>query len=535
MHGRKFPLAVLVATPLLLSCATSEPKDLQARILEMGGQRCTDMPDWFCVTQKVPVDHHANSGPTTSIEYVVSIASEESKGVLFYLVGGPGESGVAVADPWLQFYDEKLKKNMDIVFLDRRGIGPDVTCPKAQARFSLARPSIEKPNEAITIAKSYATDCPAEFKPQARALLNFLDTDQAIRDLELFRQAIGSPKVWIYGYSYGTQFAQQYATAFPSAVNGVIIDGVVDLSLDYERYEAASVVAAEDILTRVFTACRKMTECQADMNGGDPAAVYKALLAKAAEQPIEVDFPQTDGTSSKRELTRNMLETSAFNALFGPDERATFLQALAAAHRNNPLPLLQLSYSYLKVDPQTLESVDDPTYYDAAYYGITCSEYGEGTADGDATARQIIEQAKAFSPKAPRLLEFFYMERLVCAFWPKRGPTTRPKPYAGGEFPTLIINADADPITPLSMSESVFSHAKNASMIIVQGGPHVSWGYKHSCVDDPVYNLLIDHKRPAGVTRCEQPLIGDYTELTLTDRASADGAAPVAHSRDARR
>jgi pimeloyl-ACP methyl ester carboxylesterase len=221
----------------------------------------------------------------------------------------------------------------------------------------LARPSIERPNEAITIAKSYATDCPAEVKPHARALLNFLDTDQAIRDLELFRQAKGSPKVWIYGYSYGTQCGQQYATAFPSAVKGLIIDGVVDLSLDYERYEAAPVLAAEDILTRLFTACHKMTECQADMNG-DLAAVYKALLAKAAEQPIEVDFSQTDGTSSKRELTRNMLETNAFNALFSPDERATFLQALAAAYRNNPLPLLQLSYSYLKVDPQTLESVD---------------------------------------------------------------------------------------------------------------------------------------------------------------------------------
>ncbi len=522
MRGHSFPFAALVAALLLVGCATSEPRGLQAVILEMGGQRCADMPEWFCVTQEVPVDHHASSGPTTTVKYAVSLATEESKGVLFYMVGGPGESGIARADQWLQFYDERLKKSMDIVFFDQRGIGPDISCPKAQAKFAMAQPSIEQPDEAIAIAKTYATDCPAEFK--SRDLLAFLDTEQAIRDLELFRQAIGSPRVWLYGYSYGTQFAQQYATAFPAAVNGVIIDGVVDLSLDYDRYAASSVLASEDILTRVFTACGRMPECQADMNS-DAAAVYEALLAKTAEKPIEVDFQEADGTFAKRELTRNMLETSAFNALFNADGRAAFLQALAAAYRNDPLPLLQLSYSNLKVDPETLESVNDPTYYDAAYYAITCSEYGEGTADGDATARQIIEQAKALSPKTPRLLDFYYMERLVCAFWPKRGSTTRPKPYAGGEFRTLVINADADPVTPLSMSESVFGHARNASMIIVDGGPHVSWGYGDPCVDDPVYSLLLEQQAPAmPVTRCEWPLIGDYGKLPLTDTASADGA-----------
>jgi hypothetical protein len=200
--------------------------------------------------------------------------------------------------------------------------------------------------------------------------------------------------------------------------------------------------------------------------------------------------------------------------------------------------LLQLSYSDLNVDPETLEILDDPTEYEAAYYAITCSEYGEGTANSDATARQIIERAAAFSPMAPRLLEFFYMERLVCAFWPKRGPTERPKPYVGGAFPTLIINADTDPITPLSMSESVFDHAKKgskAAMIIVEGGPHVSWGYKDPCVDQPVYNLLINGKMPvtdgnapATKVRCPQSFIEDYTRLTLTDGASADNVRSVA-------
>ena len=531
MRGRKSPFAILLVAFLLLSSAAAKAEDLDAALLEMRAERCPSMPGWDCVTQEVPLDHRASAGPTIKIKYVIHRAKDTSKGVLVFAVGGPGQSGIAVAESWLESYKEELRKSMDIVFFDQRGVGPDRggTCPNALTRFKMAQSSISKPDEAIAIAKAFATDCPAEFKPRAHALLDVLDTEQAIRDLEMFRQAIGGPMVWIYGASYGTQFAQQYASAFPAAVKGVIIDGVVDLTLGYDDYEASSVTAAEEILTRVFDACSPETECGADMKG-DAARIYEALSARAAEKPIEVNFPQVDGTFTKRELTRYMLESSAYNALSDSDQRAAFLRALAAASRKNLVPLLQLSYESLLVDSRSMEATRRPTdYYEAAYYAITCSEYGEGTDDRDATARQIVERARDFSPKAPRLLEFFYMERLVCAFWPKRGPTERPKPYAGGEFPTLIINADTDPITPLSMSESVFDHAKEASeaaMVIARSGPHVSWGYGVSCVDNPVYDLVLRGKMPGAQPPCEQSFI-DYTRLTLADGVSADNAHSV--------
>lgn len=539
MRSHEFPFAILVAAPLLLSGAASEANDLKAVIADMGGVTCPDMSDLTCVGLDVPIDHRATGGGTIKIEYAIHFATEQSKGVMFYVVGGPGESGIAEADPWLQFYDDnddndRLKKNMDVVFFDQRGVGRSnsvtlpngvsqpngLTCPNAQTRFEMAQPSVARPDEAIAIAKAYATDCPAELK--SRALLNVLDTQQAIRDLELFRQAIGRPKVWMYGYSYGTQFAQQYATAFPDAVKGVIIDGVVDLTVPYDRYEETSVLAAEGILTRVLDACGAIA-CGTDMKGGNAGTVYKTLAARAAEKPIEIEFPLGDGTSETRQLTRNMLETATYEALYTPDYRAEFLRALAAASRDNLVPMLELSYSRMNVDPKTVKSLDD-----AAYYAITCSEYGEQTPDGDGTAWQIMEQAKAFSAEAPRLPEYFYMERLVCAFWPTPAPALRPQPYAGGDFPTLIINADADPITPLSMSQSVFAHARNASMIAIENGPHASWGYGDACVDEPVYDLLLSVKTPATMTSCTQPLIGEYTKLTLTDESSANDARAVA-------
>src|SRR5437870_3428444 len=106
MRSHEFLFTILVAAPLLLSGAASEAQDLRS-VIEQKGHDCTDMPKWKCVSLDVPIDHHAAGGGTTKIEYAIHLAEQgDSKGVLFYVVGGPGESGIAEADPWLQFYDE---------------------------------------------------------------------------------------------------------------------------------------------------------------------------------------------------------------------------------------------------------------------------------------------------------------------------------------------------------------------------------------------------------------------------------------------
>ena len=349
----------------------------------------------------------------------------------------------------------------------------------------------------------------------------------AIRDLEEFRQKIGAPKVWIYGESYGTQFSQQYATTFPTAVKGVVLDGVVDLALDFDGYYASYTDAAEKVLARVLAACGDSAACAKDMQG-DAAAAYDALAAKL---PVEVDFPRGDGTTVKRQLTSAMLEANAFYALYGPDDRATFLRALAAASRGELLPMLHLGYSNLAVDPETEEGVADPAWFGAAYYAITCTDYAEGTADSEETARAVIERAKAFAPHAPRLLRSYFAERLACAFWPKRGSNERPKPYAGGEFPTLILNADADPITPITMSYAILDNAKNGYMVAMKNGPHVIWGRGLSCPDEIVFALMFDGTTPEDKEQvCSQELIGSYTPLTLTDAAAAGDAFQVARA-----
>src|SRR5262245_16976419 len=163
---RRCGLAFVVAAVVLWLAGAAEAADtLQVTIQKMGGHPCRVGP-LTCVSVEVPVDHRANAGPTMKIEFAVSFASEQSKGVLFYAVGGPGGSGIEVAADYLAAFDERFARNMDVVFFDQRGVGPDhgMKCPNAQAVFDLTEVSVDRPDAAIAAARTFATDCVAELK-----------------------------------------------------------------------------------------------------------------------------------------------------------------------------------------------------------------------------------------------------------------------------------------------------------------------------------------------------------------------------------
>lgn len=484
-----------------------------------------------CTTLTVPLDHRANDpSQTLDITFALSFATNESRGILFYFVGGPGGSGLASADSYLSSFDPSLTENMDIVFVDQRGTGPvhGLSCPIAQAIFDTAPAPLSDPGAVLATAKAYVRDCTAEL--DADALLRVVNTDQAIRDSELFRQKIGAPKVWLYGESYGTQLVQAYATQFPQAVRGVIVDGVVDLNLSAEGFYRRYTLAAEQLLAETFALCADIPACRSDIPDG-AAKVYDDLAERVAAAPVLVPYTLANGEQVQRELTTGLLEANAFYALYSPDGRADFLRVLAAAGQGNLVPMLQLGYSNMYIDPETETGIEDPGWYGAAYYAITCSDYGSGTGTPDERAARILEEARGLAPEAPRLLRSYFVERVACAYWPYQGSDTRPEPYAGGNFPTLVLNGDHDPITPISMAYSVLDHARNAYAVFMQGGPHVIWGRGLACPDGIVQSLLYDGTLPpAREQLCEQDAIGEYRPLTLTDSAQFSDPFTVARS-----
>jgi len=488
-----------------------------ARLEQLGGYPCPDS-DFTCLDVTVPLDHfNPQDSRTTKVVFAVLPASGERKGVFVTVVGGPGSSGLLSADRYTAAFDPAIPEHFDIVFFDQRGVNLSggLQCVDAAAAFYRADWDASTPvseENLLDVAQTFARDCVAEMgNPD---ILPYMDTAQAVEDLEAFRQLMGDEQFWLYGESYGTQFAQTYAAAHPDRLAGLILDGTVDLTLTDTDFLKGQARAFNEVLMATLEACNADEGCAADM-GGDAVAAYDALAARLKESPISFDFPLGAGGGSRRTFTFADLETAAAGFLYDETGRMIFLRALAAYARDgNVVPLARVLYSALVLDPETEEAIADPSYSDAVYYAVTCRDYAQPGATPEERALSFMRAGNEID-SLPHMASIFYGD-LPCVFWPyPQTELTRPAALRAEGLPTLVLNATTDPATPYSDARSVFSRLADGYLVTETGGPHIIFGWGNACVDDLVTNFLVNDQLPAErETVCEGEVISTYEPLS---------------------
>jgi pimeloyl-ACP methyl ester carboxylesterase len=486
---------------------------------ELGGQPCPES-DFTCVTLTVPVDHFDPANQETlEVVFGVLPAQGQPKGLLVTATGGPGSSGLASADAYVGSFDSAITEQFDIVFFDQRGIGQSggLQCPIAAAAYYETETDPATPaGEAATVAaaQTFSAACLAEMGSPDN-VLPYLSTRQAVEDLELFRQAMGNPQLWLYGESYGTQFAQTYAAAHPENLAGLLLDGTVDLTLSGPDYLREQAQAFNDVLVMTLTACNEDEECAADM-GDDAVKVYDQLAAQLSTQPLTYTFPLPSGGSAERQFSLADLEVATANYLYSEASRLLLQRALAAAAQEDLVPLARLLYDSLSLNPENLAPIVDPTFSDAMYYGVECLDYDYDDGAPAESAEKYIRAGDAVDQTIPRLSSIFYGD-LPCTFWPgDAGP--RPEPLTAPGIPTLVLGATADPATPVSNGERVFSRLADGYLITTQGGAHVIYGRGNACPDDLVTDFLVEDALPEQrETECEGEVASPYVPLPPAD------------------
>jgi pimeloyl-ACP methyl ester carboxylesterase len=512
------------AAPASPVAETAAPSEAPARaettevLAGLGGEPCP-RSDFTCVTLLLPLDHFDPANEAT-IEVVIAVlpASGERRGTFVTAVGGPGGSGLAVADPYTAAFDPSLTASFDIVFFDQRGVAASggLQCVEAATAFYRSEWDATTPEgeaDLLGAARRFADDCVAETGRDD--LLPFLGTEQAVEDLDAFRAAFGDEQIWLYGESYGTQFAQTYAAVHPDRVAALVLDGPVDLTLSGLDYYAEQAQAFDDVLRMTLEACADDPVCPEDL-GGDPQAAYDDLAARLALSPITSQFPLPSGENQPRDLTLADLQTAAASYLYSETSRMIFLRALgAAATREDVVPLTRLLYDSLAIDPETLLPIPDPTYSDAVYYAVECNDYDFGLAD------DYLHAGDAVDASVPRLASIFYGD-LPCAFWPEDGlDAGRPAPLTAEGIPTLVLVGTADPATPPANARRIASRLADGYLVVEEGGPHVIFGWGNECVDGLVTSFLVKGRTPdERETTCDGVVIADYVPLAPADAAA---------------
>ena len=506
-HRLLLTLATLMAFATVPALAQA---GMAQKLTALGGKPCSATSEFVCVKISVPLDHFdpANT-QRIKVAFAVRPADGVSKGLYVTATGGPGSSGIASADSYITSFAKGVLDRFDVVFFDQRGLGRsgNVNCPNAMAAYRTSTS-----NDTATTTATFANACTKE--AHSAEILPFMGTNQATEDLESFRVALGSPSIWLYGESYGTQYGQTYAAAHPTSLKGLIIDGVVDLTLTGPQFWTSASHAFESVLNTTISICDHRTRCLKDAttSAGD---VYDALEARLSSHPIKVRFPLANGGRAVRELTLGLFETTTSGQMYGTYGRMMFLRALTAAGEGDLVPMLRLAYSNAMLDPQNLEPLVDPTWSDAGYYGVDCRDYAYYSGTKDQRSDAFLAAAAQTQALYPRIGGATFLSDYTCVWWPGSDvAAARPAPLVNTGVPTFVIVATSDPITPVTQGRAVYSRLADGYLITTAGGPHVTFGRGNPCPDNLVNDFLISGRRPTRrTTTCSGTYVDPYIPL----------------------
>lgn len=485
-----------------------------------GEQPCPDS-DFDCVTLAVPADHFTAHSPTWNVTFAVHRATGESKGVFVTATGGPGSSGISVADQYFANMPAEITDHYDVVFFDQRGVGMSepFTCDNTLGTddvpdISAAAGAAQRDSFA-TRARTMVSDCFAEAGVDPADAGRY-STRQAAEDLEAFRTWLHADKLILYGESYGTQFQQTYAAAHPDHVSELLLDGVVDLSSDALPFALERARTQSDVLAATLTACDTEPVCDADAPGHSLAA-YDKLAQALRSAPRPYDYPLPDGTTERRKLTVDDLQNAAGGSISDSTTRMQLQRAVNAAVQGDDVPLARLSAAANGENPDTGDVSADPGFSDALYLAVECQDY-DFVPSGSSPRHELdrwLDAAQAAGVDSDRLGGVFYGD-LPCLFWPRGAAhPARPKPVTSAAYPVLLLTANTDPNTPTADALRVARHlGPGAALLTLTGGPHVIYGRGIPCVDDLVdRTVLTGHLPEHRVTVCPGDVADPYDPI----------------------
>jgi pimeloyl-ACP methyl ester carboxylesterase len=455
---------------------------------------CEEAPSFSCVTLTVPLDYNnRDTGGTIEVVFAVQPAAvpSERRGMFVTAVGGPGDSGLQASGWQSAHFAPELLDQFDLVYFDQRGVGRSqgLYCDEAVNTYYSYDGDAQGFRNAI---ETFVEECMTALnRPD---LLPFLGTSQAIEDLEMFRRAVGDEQFWLLGQSYGSEYAQRYTQRYPQHVAGLLLDGVVDLTLTEVEFVEAQGSAFDNTLYAVLDACAADPICAADFPNGDPYRAFERLNNGLMGGHVSVQFPLPDGTLEQRDFIFGMFREAYHQALYNEGSRSMFLRELAAAAYGNYVPLMRDAYTTPYFFAGATQIPSDSPLSIASLYAIHCSDHP-------------VERS------SPNPLCYFWNDASG-AFVP-----SRPQPLTA-DIPTLVLTASLDPATPIRQAYTVASYLPNVAMIAVDGGPHVIFGRGNACPDDLVTAFLVDDSMPDEVvTICEGEVYPYYIPSALPDLA----------------
>ena len=456
-----------------------------------------------CARLLVPFDYARPAGRRFSLPVVRLAAGEESRRIAALVVnpGGPGGSGVQYALGARSEFPAAVLARFDIVGFDPRGVAasqPALTCmtgPELDTYLA----TDDMPADAAQLAavvsqgKLYAARCARNSAP----LLPYVGTQNAARDMDVLRAALGESRLTFLGKSYGSYLGTWYAQLFPHRVRALVLDGAVDPDTP-SLQEDLTQAEGFQVALRSFTAwCLTQASCplaggSGGAGPGDAARSVDAAVARLQGLVVRSNFtPLANQLGDGQVADGAMLLNGVAAALYSKSYWTDLKTGLTNAFAGNGTVLVQLANLLLERNPNgTYANLAD------ADTSISCLDrpWPRSLAAWQAAASAASRAAPLFG--APIL-----WGSLPCAYWPVPSYPL-PRIRATGAPPILVVGTLRDPATPYRWAQALAGDLSSGVLLGWNGDGHTAYGEGSACVDTIVNDYLIDLAVPRSGMVC---------------------------------
>ena len=430
----------------------------------------------LCADVRVPLDYDRPDRTAITLALAKAPATAPTRlGSLFLNPGGPGGSGVDL----VQAFRPVGLGGYDLIGWDPRGVGRStpVQCYPATdlERYDAIDVSPDDPGERQTLLeeeRAFGAACLA----RSGELLTHISTAETVRDLDLLRRLVGSPKLDYLGFSYGTTIGALYADRYPDQVGRMVLDGATDLTGE----SVPQVLGFERALTSFATWCVSQS-CALGDSSAAVLATVEGVLQGLDQRPITV---------GNRQLSQQQGVQAVAQALYGGVSSWSSLagQLTQAAAGDGTALLAQADLA----NGRSRDGRYDQ--FSSAFPAIRC-------LDSQATSVAAAEREALADNRAAPLLGPLSGPDLICTQWPVPPAKKRPTVTAAGAATILVIGTTGDPATPYEWAQAMATQLDSAVLLTHVGEGHTGYG-SSACIRDRVRDLLVDGQLPPVGTRC---------------------------------
>jgi len=443
---KQIALTLLATSGIMLSSVVSaqpEPANLSLTACHVEGIKS----QMQCGTLTVPENYQLPQGNTININFVrvPAIDNHEHQLPFVFLAGGPGQAAVELAAPMVKLF-KKVRYTHDIIFIDQRGTGKS---------HPLQCNNVISENAYQMLPENFSQQDVKTCLATLTGDLSQYNSENAVRDFNAVRVALGYQQWHVYGGSYGTRAALVYLHLFPATLRSVVLDSVAPLEIPIGLFGQSGAQS----FTKLLTHCQQNKACHQAFPA--LASEFNQLIARVSLAPIQVKIPHPRlGTPTDFVISRTKLLGEIRMQLYSVQMRSLVPLVIHQAYLGNYLPLAGLiaqsdgnTPMYLGLTLNIMCNEDFPRITPAMFAADANNNF-----DGDNSVK-ILQQS--------------------CPIWPQYRPSAQFYQPVTANVPTLILSGGLDPVTPPSNGVFLLKTLPDSHQIIVENSAHIV--ASHSC------------------------------------------------------